>query len=412
MDIVSYSAASKVSKDEKYTRHDVLGENVAGAYQSMKERIDAIDNSIKNVTKQADKLIIQNAVNIMKANAKLNAIAKSKKYNMHQMIFDDLLDLSGIDLDKSSGYTHNALEGYIEGGTIITNTEEVDIIPKKAILIPEESIKEFAIKFNGTNQYIQIPNNPNLKQENSLFIEVKVTADWDAIRDKTCKIVSCTQTGGYNLALNDSNVNASGNYLGFIAYINKAYRSVSVPISELSGTHVIRVEFYYGNMKLFIDGKLADEQNYGDTITYHNSNSILIGAEVGAGSTAVGEYFPGIIHYFHVGTLNRSFEALWEFNEGEGNIVTDFINGLTANLINNPEWVLVTDSKKSSYDINNYEHKIKYFISRDDGVTWEKIEPETLFYFKDTISPLDNKIRIKAEIPGDIKLLNYALTWA
>ena len=54
----------------------------------------------------------------------------------------------------------------------------------------------------------------------------------------------------------------------------------------------------------------------------------------------------------------------------------------------------------------------EYFISRDDGVTWEPIEPDTLFYFTDSISPQGNKLRLKAELPSGTKLLNYALTWA
>lgn len=159
MDIISYSAASKVSNEEKYTRYDVLGEDIRKSFPTLKKRIDEIDKNIGKVTEQADRLIIQNAINIMKAHAKLNTIAKSKKYHMHDMIFDDLLDLSGIDVSKSKNYTHDAVIGSIkaeEDCIIYLNVIETEFIPSKAIFyinLNHEEHGRYYISRDGGNTW-------------------------------------------------------------------------------------------------------------------------------------------------------------------------------------------------------------------------------------------------------------------
>lgn len=136
MDIISYGAAGKAAKQKKTTQ-TLLGSGVTGSYTNVKLRIDEIQKDVEAITSEADKLIVQDAINIMKANAKLNAIAKNMKYKMHNMVFDDLLDLSGIDVEKSSGYSHDELAGIISNGTIVTLPEIADSVPAKAILTTE-----------------------------------------------------------------------------------------------------------------------------------------------------------------------------------------------------------------------------------------------------------------------------------
>lgn len=143
MDIISYGLASKIAKQEKDTRENVLATGVEGSHPHVRERIDKLEEGVQGVVAQTDQLAVQDAVNIMKANAKLNAIAKTTKYKMHNMIFDDLLDLSGIDTPQSSGYAHDAATGEMTaaaaGGIIVTKAETAAAIPTKAILSVEES---------------------------------------------------------------------------------------------------------------------------------------------------------------------------------------------------------------------------------------------------------------------------------
>lgn len=144
MDIVAYGAAIKASGQERKTRHEILGEGVQSSFSTMKERIDNIENSIESVNRLANKAIIQNAVNIAKANAKLNAVAKSKKYSMYNMVFDDFLDLSGIDTTASSGYEYDSVLGQIittDNGIIQTSVENTDFTPKKAILVFDDQLE-------------------------------------------------------------------------------------------------------------------------------------------------------------------------------------------------------------------------------------------------------------------------------
>jgi hypothetical protein len=142
MDIISYGIANKASKSEKTTRNDVLGQGVEGTHPHARGRIEAMEEGIQKVVGQADKLIINDTVNIMKAHAKFNAVAKSAKYKMHNMVFDDLLDLSGIDTVKSSGYTHDATEGSTTAGAdcvIETKEETTDMVVSKIILTAEKN---------------------------------------------------------------------------------------------------------------------------------------------------------------------------------------------------------------------------------------------------------------------------------
>jgi|SRR5579875_3769776 len=158
MDVISLGITSKAGK-EKTKTEKTLGSGVTGPYPHVKERIDALDNSLQGVTKQANQLIINDTINIMKAHAKLNSVAKTMKYKMQNMIFDDLLDLSGIDTSKSSGYTFDATNGLLKASgtepyTIITTQEQADAIPSKAVLMVEvqsngnECLGEYYISCN------------------------------------------------------------------------------------------------------------------------------------------------------------------------------------------------------------------------------------------------------------------------
>lgn len=152
MNIISYGLANKAAKEEKKTRYDVLGEGVSGPYQHVKERIDFIEKAIEGINDKANQAIVQNAINIMKANAKLNAIAQSKRYQHYHMVFDDFLDNSGIDLEKSDSFSHNQTLGVIRNnrGTdiaVVTVPERTEAIVEKMLLVPEYLVLDQEMKF-------------------------------------------------------------------------------------------------------------------------------------------------------------------------------------------------------------------------------------------------------------------------
>ncbi|MED3626576.1 hypothetical protein P4478_05355 [Bacillus subtilis] len=146
MDIISYSAGSKASSLEKRIRNKTLGIGVEGDYLNIDERIRSIEKVIDGINSKANQLILNDTINIMKAHAKLNTIAKTSRYRMQNMIFDDFIDASGIDKLKSYGYFYSSSMGYVRPSgsncTIETITETSETYPNKAILTVEVSGSE------------------------------------------------------------------------------------------------------------------------------------------------------------------------------------------------------------------------------------------------------------------------------
>lgn len=153
MDIISYGIANNAGSYENKVKGNILGIDVKGQFLNTRYRIDALEKSIFGATAKVDKLIINDAINIMKANAKLNAIAKTKRYQMKQMVFDDLLDLTGIDTQISFGYIHDSVSGLLRSRTtdaylLETTNITVESTPSKVILVVEE--------VNSSNTPIQV----------------------------------------------------------------------------------------------------------------------------------------------------------------------------------------------------------------------------------------------------------------
>lgn len=357
MDIISYGVANKAGKSEQHTRNDVLGQGVEGSFPHTKNRIDKLEEGIQNIVSQADKLIVNDTINIMKAHAQLNAIAKTTRYNMHNMIFDDLLDLSGIDTTKSSGYTHDAINGLINQGTIMTKEEVVEVTPSRAILtIEEESIAGYS------NNYI-----PKLTSNTSAS-PIVVTAS--SISETAWKAFNRIEGDEW-----ESNGNTE------------------------PGKGWIQVNF---GEPIKISKYTIKPKSY-NTAPY---TWYLSGSKDGINFT--------ILDY-----QESKAPSFWEYKGAayKNEFVIDNSNEYQYYRIS----VTSPQPNGSPLELDEIEMMEKtvseeiigeYFISRDDGVTWEPIEPDTLFYFTDSISPQGNKLRLKAELPSGTKLLNYALTWA
>ncbi len=352
MDIISYSVASKVVKKEEQTRHEVLGEGVQGKFYNTKERIDSIEEEIESVNKMANKLIIQDSVNIMKAHAKLNAIARSMKYNMHNMVFDDLLDLSGIDINKSSGYTHNAVNGEItadEECIIETKEEIANKVPSKVVLTVdgiEDTNLTPIMKNNNTpapyiistkiaadNAYLLFDNNIDTVWKAPRNISVP---NWFQIKFDTPKKITSYMFQAKSGAVGPGKWKVEASHTG-----------------DFSGEQVLLDSRTDTKQYEKLETRRYQMRNTDQYLYYRIS------------------VYHGILESYPIELIEVKF-----FTKQE-------------NLLNG-----------------------KYYISRDNGMTWEPIVPNNLFHFSDSISPIDNKIRLKMELPNGSNLLNYALTWA
>ncbi len=153
MDLLSYNYASKAAREKELTK-SILGEDVSGEHKTMGNRINKLDESVGKITEKANKLIIHNAINIAKAHEKLNSIAKTKKYNLYQLLFDDLLDLSGIDEEESKNYSYSSTAGIItaqENAEIVIDLRDLDTSASQLLFIPQfsyESTETIFLLFN------------------------------------------------------------------------------------------------------------------------------------------------------------------------------------------------------------------------------------------------------------------------
>jgi hypothetical protein len=187
--------------------------------------------------------------------------------------------------------------------------------------------------FNGTNQYASRANTASLKPSTAISIEQWLNADnWNAGTSASYKCaLSCTQGGGYSHNI------WSGNFYSYI-YAGGKYLTPSASVSNFGGWHHFVTTFDGRYAKLYIDGSLANTDDYGSanrTMTYA-SNSIFLGAEAGASTTPEGYYWQGKIATTAI--YNKALsdaEILQNFNNTKVryNIVQD---GLVANLINPP----------------------------------------------------------------------------
>lgn len=182
MDIISLGAATKAAMEEAKTRKQTLEVGVKGTHDNVAKRLEALETAYGNSVKKANDLIIKDAVNIMKAHARLNVVAQSKKYKMENMIFDDLLDLSGIDTESSSSYLHNVSVGSIEatnaGSVLVTKAIETGLVAEKVLVHTE--LEELRMEQNITleGEFISIGNNARLNK--SILTDGDLTTwGWD-----------------------------------------------------------------------------------------------------------------------------------------------------------------------------------------------------------------------------------------
>jgi hypothetical protein len=187
--------------------------------------------------------------------------------------------------------------------------------------------------FNGTNQYASRVNTAVLKPSTAISIEQWLNADnWNAgtSTNYICAL-SCTQGGGYSHNI------WNGTFYSYI-YAGGKYLIPSASVSNFGGWHHFVTTFDGRYAKLYIDGNLANTDDYGSankTMTYA-SNSIFLGAEAGASTSPEGYYWQGKIA--NTAIYNKALsdaEISQNFNNTKVrySLVQD---GLVANLINPP----------------------------------------------------------------------------
>lgn len=150
------------------------------------------------------------------------------------------------------------------------------------------------LTFNGTSDYYNLGT--SYKYTDKITVNLWAYMDnWaEYAGTPNMRMISCTESGGWNIEVyNTTNVR-------FIAYDNGGYKHVNTSVawsSLSSGWHMFTLTFDGRNLYGYIDGALkgASPIFSNKKITYHASNSIILGAEAGDGATAAGNYFKGKI---------------------------------------------------------------------------------------------------------------------
>jgi hypothetical protein len=357
MDVISYGVANKAAKTEKDTRDNVLGSGVQGTFPHAKGRIDSLENALQGVVGQANKLIVQDTVNIIKANAKFNATAKTMKYKHQNMIFEDFLDASGIDAGKSSGYTLDATNGLVKASgvgsfTVVTTQELTDAVPEKAVLVVEEYAPSYS--------------------------------------DNVIPIMTSNSMNGYSIT-------PTNNYTLF-GSTGQPYGAYDNDPATFWTTPYVPSYPVYTQMKF-------------PSAVAISKYAITASPNSASGDDPKSWKFQG-----------SSDGVIWIDLDTQTNQPT-FGNGVRKEYLfsNNVPYLYyrlyITAGGIYYTQIARIEMMEQlpqtiqgaYFISCDDGITYEPITPETLFYFT---KPKDKKLRLKAVLPANVQLLNYGLTWS
>ena len=146
-----------------------------------------------------------------------------------------------------------------------------------------------------TDDYVGIPHSSDLKPTAGLTIQiVAYSSDWVNYTTNS-RLISCTESGGWSIALNEGPIVPSG-YIGVLLRRNNSYGNAKVQLSTLSvGWHLFTARFDGRYLKLFIDGILLSTDDAGGIypIQYSYNNSIMIGAEAYTTTTPSGNYFTG-----------------------------------------------------------------------------------------------------------------------
>ena len=121
MDIISYSKAKKAKQSIKETQ-DRLGVNgteqgldIRDKYETVKERLDALDKSnlTDTLLNKVSDLSNHTAINLNKHSLKVKGILNQKRYNFQNMFVDDFIDSSGINIVESENINYDSVENKV-----------------------------------------------------------------------------------------------------------------------------------------------------------------------------------------------------------------------------------------------------------------------------------------------------------
>jgi hypothetical protein len=165
-----------------------------------------------------------------------------------------------------------------------------------------------ALNFNGSSNYVQVPYTSSLQPTN-----VSVGA-WFKTPNKTLHevVVSTTESGGYELELNETGVGCSATSLLFRVRVGGIYQAACYDVSNLSNNTWYYVAGTYDGetVSLYVNGvDVNDNTSPSGNVEYSLSNPLCIGNEAYATDCTSDSpaYFSGTIDDVRV--YNRALSA-------------------------------------------------------------------------------------------------------
>jgi len=213
-------------------------------------------------------------------------VAKSQVFanSLRNSLMNDLISewkLDGNANDSWSGGNNGTWYG-VGGGTNTTaNYRPV-----------AECVSGQCLNFDGTDDYVGIPHNSNLKLTTTItFSGWAYRSNWPTTAES--RILSCTEGGGYGLYF-------TGAYFYILVRRNGSYAYAAYSLASVSsGWHYFLGTYDGRYTKAYIDGnQLGNIDDAGATypMQYAFSNSLMIGAEPDSGSIPnAATYFNGLI---------------------------------------------------------------------------------------------------------------------
>ena len=161
-----------------------------------------------------------------------------------------------------------------------------------------------AMSFDGS-AFIEIPHKSTLKPTAGVTFSAKAfSPNWSSTGN--VRIISCTESGGWSFEFD----NPTAGYVDAVVNIGGTYYQASWNYTGLAaGCHTFTATCDGRYVKLYVDKTLVATADKGSTgsITYTNTNSIIIGGEAGASTGCTGNKWTGLIGIVRL--YNRALTA-------------------------------------------------------------------------------------------------------
>lgn len=252
----------------------------------------------------------------------------------------------------------------------------------------DSCISNKCLLFNGSSQYISVPNNSSLNPTTGLTIEAWIKPT-DIANNTNYNIVAKQDWGnklGYRLAISGYGCNTNCLFFGVGDGTNRTeYVPNGVNLNDTGNWHHVVGVFSSGTLKVYVDGVLRGTTTT-PVNTISNTSSLLAIARHSAGS----EFFPGFIDDVRVylyarsdnqvkvdyntrgsgfssvvlgakdqSALSNGLVGYWKMDTATGSSELDSSgNGLTASLNNSTSWTTGKFGSAGSTDNTNSDRMV------------------------------------------------------